>query len=790
MKTTAKGAQRPSSRGRYRLRALGALPVLSIATSAAFFGGVFPESRALVHLLLTLGLLTAASLPDRTLARAGALLPVTGAFGALILAVAVGLVPLPMRLLTVLAPGVAEAHAGRTWWTLSILPERTADELGFFVLLLGIALVTGTWATLRRRRGTVEWVCLIGCAALAATAGAHHLAQESRLFGVFPSGLAPGGFFAPFVDANHFGAAMVLGLPVVFGVVARERLGSVAWLLGVLTGVAGLYLMEASRSRGAAVGLAVAMLGFMVMGSVRQRIVGVTAMAGGLVVVVTGSLQSASGLSLDVRLLAWRAALDGWWGGWFAGTGGGTISWVVDRHRRDTTGYLWGHLHHDPLEWFVETGLLGVAALCVAVVLLAPRRAKDPRAQWWTLGLLALAINSLVEFPLQMPAIAMAATALLVCRLLVFTDPRSVSPRWLRGILLGAAALQLVGAAWSIRSGAVERARNEVMTWHDEPERSREGVDTLRRWAPWRPEIELVEGWEALAGGRVEGALEAARAIRGSHPHDPDALRGAAALAARAGRHEEALEIYARAAAMAPRDWRTSLARARLEHGERAVQHWREAFAHGAPPSFVREAFEHMPVGLVWVDALTQAPAYRQASLARTLASLGEVDAALLAWERARMLDSRGPPHPSHLALLGRAGRLDEAIKLGRDALDAAPDDPLLLETLGELHAARGETDRAVELFLRAGERRPAARSLAVRTLAGVRGSDDALALIRRIDLTGGETGSLHLELARHLAELGDREGCRQQVDRAERKASGRLTAEIRGLRDRCRPLD
>lgn len=782
----AREGRRPSSRN--RIRALGALTLLVIATSVLAFGGVLHESRALVHGLLTVGLLIAASLPDRALARAGGLVRVGVGFGALTLAVGVGLLPLPHGLLSLLAPLTADAHPDRAWWTLSILPERTVDELALFVMLLGVALLTGAWAALRRRRSTVEWALLVWCMVLVAVGGAHHLAGASRLFGMLPSGLAPGGFFAPFVDANHHGAALALGLPVVASLCAREPIGSGTWWLAALTAVSSVFLMVASGSRGAALGLVVAMCVLAWEGSRRQRLISGAVLLGAIVVVVSGSLRSSTGWSLDVRPLAWRAALEGLPGTWLAGSGGGTVFWMVDRHRLDDTGYVWGHLHNDPLEWMVETGLVGLLAFGVALWALAPRASRDPRSRPLTAGLVAVGVNSLVEFPLQIPGIALAAAALLVCRRILFDRAQGVAPGRVRAFLLVAALLQPLGAFWSHRAGLVDRARVDAMAWHDDAERGRDGARALRRLAPWRPEALLVEAWETAAAGRWDEAAELSRQIRRAHPHDPTALRAAATLVAAAGHPEEAGEILDRAEALAPRDWRTAVVRARLAPPDEAVERWRQALAYGAPPSILGEAYEALPVGLVWLDAMAHAPAWRQAALARMLDAHGETDVALLAWERARMLDGRDPPTLPHITALARAGRLDEALALSREALSRGGEDPMLLERVAQIHLERGEVDRAVEQFLRAGERRPGSRALAVRALASERGDRAALDLIRRLELTGTETASLRLELAAHYADVGDHARCVQQVDGAERRAAGRHQAALAAARERCGP--
>lgn len=787
MKTSARAGRPPSSGARGRARAAGALLVAALLATAAAFGGVVPEGRGLAHLLVAAALLAAAALPDRALARAGALQPVAVGFGALALAVLIGLLPLPRALLAVLAPATAAAHEHRAVWTLSLLPERTADELALFVLLLGVGLAAGAWAVVRGRRTTVERAVLASCALLVAVAGAHHLAGATDLFGVLPSGLAPGRFFAPFVDANHFGAAFVLGLPVVLGVVERERVGAGAWIAGGVVGAVGLWLLLASGSRGGAAGLVVAMGALAGSRGGRLRATSALVAAVAVGVLAFGAGHRAAGWSLDVRPLAWRAALDGLPGAWFAGSGGGTVSAVVDRHRRDATGYAWGHLHADPLEWLVETGLVGLVALAVAAAALAPRPSTDPRAKAWTLGLLALGVNSLVEFPLQVPAIAMAAAALLVCRRIVFGHERPARPGRIRALLLAAALLQPVGAAWTFRTGLADRAARDALAWHDDADRGRSGAERLRRLAPWRSEAALVAGWEAAARGRWEEAAAVARALRVAHAHDPTALRNAAALAAGAGHRDDALEMLDRAERLAPRDWRTAVARARLASPEEAVERWRAAFANGAPPRFLDEAWEALPVGVVWVDALADAPGYRQVALARMLERQGDVESALLAWERARMLDGRGPPSNGHVTALLRAGRLDEAHALAREALLHRADDPALLEQLAAVHLARGDTETATSLLLRAGDRRPSARVQALRTVAAEGGTGAALDLVRRLELVGVESAELRLELARLYAEEGDRAACLRQVDRAELAASGRHDEALRRMRARCR---
>jgi O-antigen ligase len=69
------------------------------------------------------------------------------------------------------------------------------------------------------------------------------------------------------------------------------------------------------------------------------------------------------------------------------------------------------HLHHEPLEWLIETGLVGVTAWGAIVVLALRAGAGSGQASRRVAlaALAAVAVVSLADFPLHRPADHLAA---------------------------------------------------------------------------------------------------------------------------------------------------------------------------------------------------------------------------------------------------------------------------------------------------------------------------------------------------------------------------------------------
>lgn len=750
--------------------------------SALGFGGILPEVRAVTHGLLALGLIRVLLLPGRALVGAGVVRDLVVGLGLLLAVVAASLLPAPRGLLRLVAPGVAAARPSEGWWTFSLAPEDTVGEVTYWGMLLGMATLAAVWGAARYRRSEVERGGVGLGLGLALMAAAHHFTGESALFGAFPTGLAANGFFAPFVDRNHIGAALALCMPLAAGMVLRERRFTGWWSAAVTLLGLGTVLIVRAGARGAALGLLVC--GVIVLwrqrGAARWMAGGMLG-AGGLGLVL-GSFSSSEGFSAGSRLTMWARGLQAWGDAWLMGTGGGTLHLAIAPYRTDFEPVIWTFLHSDPLEWLVETGIVGLGAAGVAAWFLVPRAARDAdRALWPTLGLLALGVNAAVEFPLQMPALALGFITLLALRRAVFEERRVVDARLVRGCVLLALLLQLFGAAWMTRQAVADRASAAALRWSQDPDAAYAAADRLRWTAPWRGERALVAAWEALADEELERAADLAREIRVSHPERAFLLRAAAQVLWRAGAPDEAFEALDRAELRAPADWRTSLVRARMEASRGDPMAWSRAFTRGVPARFVEEAFHSLPLGVYWVEALDGAPTH-QLRLAELLLRSGDLSAAVLAFEAG---GARGEVHPGHVRALFELGRLDEAEQRGRAALERTGD-PRHAEPLADVLAARGRHGEALDLLLLAAPERPRIWGRALHLAFTQGGLPEAERLARRMELLGTPDPEMWLTLAELRLEAGDRQGCLAELRRHRLAEVARTAGRARALERRC----
>lgn len=768
-----------------------------MALSVLWLGGVVPEARAVSHALLFCGCLGAAALPAPMLSNARRMRRVVLGLTVLWCAILIGLFPVPHAVLQWLAPGTAAAYSDGRWWSLSLSPEATAGEAAFLALLIGMGALAGTWGAVRWRRSEVERAVLLGVAGLVGVGAAHLVSGATDLFGRLPTSIVVRGtYFAPFVNPNHFAAALLVGLPVVAGVAFRERRWSGGWAGAWCTLLSALGLLMYARSRGAVVALcAVVLLATLRVGRHHARRGAVFLGAGGLAFVAVATVLARAGtgsVSLKARMAMWLQALRALGDSWFAGTGGGTFERAIEPYRSDNVDVGWAHLHNDPLEWLIETGLVGAVALVVATWLLWPRRSNAPeRGFWLDLGLVAILIHSLVEFPLQMPGIALSVVALLAVRRTVFEERSPASAASVRSVLVAVALLQVPAGAWMARTAVADRAVEAIRAWKDDPVAARSAADTLRRVAPWRPEIDLLAAWEALAQRDASTAIERARGVVESHPHDARTLRQAALVLASAGAHDDAWAAIDRATQRAPDDWRTAVARARLETATGsadAADAWQHAIRQGAPAAHLEEAFSVLPVGLVWLDALRDRPTGMSRRLANLLVKQGDLDTALLAHEQAA---AAAPPalryHPSHVALLINMERLGEAERLVNDALQAHPTEGRYLEQVGEILEKQGRHQESVDAFIRASPVQASARVRVIRAAERAGGLPEVLRVAKQLELVGALDPRTKLEVARARANAGDRVGCAHDVEAADLTRVKAVASQAEKLLRECR---
>jgi tetratricopeptide (TPR) repeat protein len=460
-----------------------------------------------------------------------------------------------------------------------------------------------------------------------------------------------------------------------------------------------------------------------------------------------------SAVTLQSRLAMWWQAAGVALGAWLAGTGGGTFGLAIQPAHTDFN--LWSHAHNELVEWVVETGLVGVVAAVVALWLARPGPARNPRrALPITLAVAAIGVHALVDFPLQIPALAMATAGLFATRRSVHEPRVTVRPVVVRAVLGVLVLLQLVAAGWELRTRQVERAIAVL----DAQRYQLDAESVVATLAPWRPELALARGWRKLAGDDPDGAVAVGLAVAADHPHDGSALRRAGRLLVAAGATEDALRVLDRARVRFPGDWRTSVARARATDPEHRWEVWSEALRGGAPPSYLEEAFESLPEGVVWLDVAEERDGRFAQVLGGLLLRREQPETALLAFELAARMDPELTPHQGHIRLLIERGQLQEAGALAARG-GAAPQYRALQAQVLE---ASGHGREALETWTALAREAPMYSYRALQAARRVDGVEAAIALGEALVERGVLDPRGQIELARQYRDNGHAAQCQR----------------------------
>ncbi len=734
--------------------------------------------------MLVVGMALALWQHDAVFAEGGRLRGLFVVGAAALVVAGLGLLPVPAFVLAVVQPGTAAAAAGHAHTLTWSVPD-TVDALAMIGLAGGTAIVAGVWAATLPSRRVLEVAAVVGTGLVVSTAVLHACFGLTSLFGVAETWVTPPKrFFAPFLNNNHTASWLLLTWPLwVDRLLDAERERSHRWLAAIALVVSG-GLLVATGSRGALLAaLAVAALVAMSRGRLPHGLgIGIGAVVVGLLVVV-------GPMAAPGRAGLWSAALRAWVDHPIFGSGAGTFGRVVDAYRSDTDFASWHHAHSEPLQWLVETGLVGIVAVGLGVVwTLRSRPRHVGSSRWLMLGVLGVGLHGLVEFPLHVPGILLCAASLYAIALIGTRSTTEGDPGRIRRWLAAALVLQVGFGAWMVRTALEERAVHAVLA-----RGTPTAVQAARRlaWvAPWRAEIALHRGWSLSAAGRVVEAAELARNLVNEHPENPDVLRHAADLLARGGALDEARAAVERAVARDPSDWRPWLVRAGVverQDPESSVDAWMQAIRRGADPAFLLRVWERLPVGLAWVEAVAERPASSSRALARVLASL-DPEAAIVAHEQARIRDGRADVR--HLRLLVELDRLGEADLLLPEARAERPHDRRLVRLEAELRGRQGRHEEAAELWLGLADEEPRAHPHALRATRRARGVEAALALAEVLLLEHG-VSRLHpdarLEHARLLLEAGRPQACKTRLRRSGLLADDRHASAARAVLGRCR---
>ena len=426
------------------------LIALLIALSTLAFGAVYPWGfvplfGAAAAIGVT-GLSTAGLRPQ--------LRPLALALFAVCAAVTVQLVPMPPALLARVSPATPALlgtydlifASAPAWAPLSIRPASTAVAvvalIALSLYLLGLTELLWS-STLRSLPGALA-IFVVPLALYGMYTREHN---NGLIYGFWQAQDGGGGNqFGPFINRNHFGGWMLMTLGLLIGSVlgrfegtlrghAAGRARLLAWLSSpsansfLLKGavvILGIVAIFWSLSRSSIIGLAAMVMSFAWLASQRRRLgtirrsVAVVSLGAALVAGVAwrGPARVVSWFQDERNLLgridAWRDAWDVIQAFPMFGTGLNTFGDAMLFYQKRNPGFHMAQAHNDYLQLAAEGGLLVVVPALVAAVLLAHairqnlRAARPESRGYWiragaAIGLVAVAIQEVFEFSLQIP---------------------------------------------------------------------------------------------------------------------------------------------------------------------------------------------------------------------------------------------------------------------------------------------------------------------------------------------------------------------------------------------------
>jgi len=346
--------------------------------------------------------------------------------------------------------------------TISIYPFVTLRQLMVFLSLLAVFIVTVNVFGSRKRIESILRAFVLFGFAYALFGIVQRLSWNGKMFWTIPvaSEASP---FGSFINHNHFAAFLSMIVPIAAGMLMDEgrrlfqaaepggigsgprssgpgvystfgaepfaRLLLAAFVVAVMAGA-----IAFSASRGAVLALAGAVVFYggalVVQGRVRRG----EAIAGIVILGLTAGLALWLGLgplaeklyaisdvetepSLFSRVLGWQWTVRIIGDFPLMGTGFGTFAQAWTRYYPPGTAAIWHEAHNDYLQLLSETGVIGIVVFAAALLVylwcyILPGVLKEGVGDRYavhgvSIGLIAVGLHSIVDFPLQINACAL-----------------------------------------------------------------------------------------------------------------------------------------------------------------------------------------------------------------------------------------------------------------------------------------------------------------------------------------------------------------------------------------------
>ncbi len=438
-----------------------------IAWGPFAFGSVYPW--AYWPLAAVAAVVALLALFARSTHRSLRLRPLVVALAVFAAAVAVQLVPLPLRWLTVVSPAALEvvnsfemaAASHLVRHPLSIAPHQTAIALALFVSFALLTVGSARLVTMRGPASVANAVAIVG-ALLAMAAIIQKPLFGAEIYGFWTprDGYLP---FGPFVNSNHFAGWMLMALPLTSGLLlgrvtramrhvkptARDRL---VWLsspdasrLLLLAGAALVMALSIALTLSRS-GIAAALFALVLLGMIairRQTGTGRRTLVLSVVVLLVTAVAAWAGVDrIASHFAATDSNLNNRWGAWadaaaiassfpLTGTGLNTYGVATIYYQTHDLARSYSAAHNDYLQVAAEGGALLVvpAVLCVlafGAIVWKRFRTESSSSGYWirvgaVTGLFAIGLQETVDFSLQMPGNAVLFAVL--CGIAMHASP-------------------------------------------------------------------------------------------------------------------------------------------------------------------------------------------------------------------------------------------------------------------------------------------------------------------------------------------------------------------------------
>lgn len=351
-----------------------------------------------------------------------------------------------------------------SWHPVSLAPRRTLVGLAFLgaftLLLAGLTTALSRSGSRRLTSSIVAFgvvLALIGIVQKAVLG--EHAWGGMKIYGFWQPVHLLSTPFGPYVNKNHFAGWMLMGLPLALGLglgLAEQGIRSrrdnwrsvVLWLsspqggrlqLAVLATLVMVASLLMAKSRSGLAGLIVVLIVMSIAAGRRFHSARAGIMAFGSLGAVFATVFALAGTDLAARITDQSDAVDLRRSIWtdsatvikdfpLTGTGVNTFGTVMSGYQTTQKDQHFQEAHNDYLQVVVEGGILVAIPALIAFALLVRAiwcrfaAGQDDTLTHWirvgaTTGLLAIGLQALVEFSLQMPGNAALAVVLLALAL-------------------------------------------------------------------------------------------------------------------------------------------------------------------------------------------------------------------------------------------------------------------------------------------------------------------------------------------------------------------------------------